>query len=420
VFAKSTACQVAIIGAGPFGLSAAAHLRAAGAEVRIFGEPMGFWERHMPIGMLLRSSPGACHISDPHRTLTLTRYQASSGLQPSVPVPLDRFIEYGRWFQIQVAPDLDRRRVERLERSLKGLRLVLEDGESFQAQRVVVAAGIAPFARCPPQFDALPSALASHSLEHRDLRRFAGRRLVVVGGGQSALESAALLHEAGADVEVITRASRIHWLDQYCRWLKSRANPLRPLLYPPTDVGPPGLNWIVALPVLFRQFPGALQRRIAYRSIRPAGAGWLLPRFGGVQVTTGCSIRAATPIGSQLRLSLDDGSERRVDHALLATGYRVDLSRYSFLAPDLVHSLCLIDGYPRLSAGFESSLPGLHFLGAPAAQTFGPLCRFVVGTGYTSHALTRHIIGRARHFTQRERPPVGLSTPGPVGQPVSN
>ena len=113
------------------------------------------------------------------------------------------------------------------------------------------------------------------------------------------------------------------------------------------------LAWIIALPGLFRRLPGAQWHRLAYNSIKPAGAAWLLPRFGGVRVTTGRSILVATPIGSQLRLRLDDGSERCVDHALLATGHRVDISRYSFLAPHLVHSLCLIDGYPRLSAGFE-------------------------------------------------------------------
>ena len=95
--------------------------------------------------------------------------------------------------------------------------------------------------------------------------------MLVVGGGQSALESAALLSEAGATVEVITRAPRIRWL-QRSAWLHRY---LGAVLYPPTDVGPPGLNWIVALPDLFRRFPAATQERIAYRSIRPAGAAWL-------------------------------------------------------------------------------------------------------------------------------------------------
>jgi hypothetical protein len=234
-----------------------------------------------------------------------------------------------------------------------------------------------------------------------------------------------LLHEAGADVEVIVRASWVRWLDFHRRtWLKRLViNPLRSLLYLPTSEGwlLPGVNRIAMTPGLFHRLPGALRHQIARRCIlsKPVGATWLLPRFGGVRVTTGRSIRAATPIGSQLRLKLDDGSERRVDHALLATGYRVDISRYSFLAPDLVHALCRIDGYPRLTAGFESSLPGLHFLGAPAAQSFGLLCRFVVGTGYTSQALTRHIIGRSRHSTQRELPSVGCSTPSPMAQSVS-
>jgi hypothetical protein len=61
----------------------------------------------------------------------------------------------------------------------------------------------------------------------------------------------------------------------------------------------------------------------------------------------------------------------------------------------LVRSLRLVDGYPVLTAGFEASLPGLHFVGASAARSFGPLMRFVAGTGYAARALTRGIVGYA-------------------------
>src|SRR3989442_3599267 len=199
-----TMFDVVIIGAGPYGLAAAAHLRASnGLNVRIFGEPMSFWERHMPAGMLLRSPWAGSHISDPSGTLTLDEYKSASGNHISAPVPLDRFIGYGNWFQRLVVPDVDRRKVRRIERVSPGFLLTLEDGERQQSRRVVVAAGIAPFAWRPPQLEDLTPSPASHSSDHRDLRRFAGKHLVVIGGGQSALESAALLHEAGAQVEVM-------------------------------------------------------------------------------------------------------------------------------------------------------------------------------------------------------------------------
>jgi cation diffusion facilitator CzcD-associated flavoprotein CzcO len=391
---SSLTAHVAIIGAGPYGLAAAAHLRAVGIETCSFGRVMEFWENQMPAGMFLRSSWEASHIADPDRELTLDRYQATRNMHLPKPIPLGDFIDYGRWFQRQTVPDVDERRVARLERTAKGFSLSLEDGESVHVARVVVATGIAPFARRLPQFDGLRRELVSHASDHRDLCRFGHKRVAVVGGGQSALESAALLAEAGTEVEVIVRKPEVHWLDQKLAWLKSEANPLRRLFYPPTDVGPPGLNWIVATPGLFRRLPFSLQEKIAYRSIRPAGSGWLLPRVGEVRFTTSRVVNAASSAGGQVTLKLDDNSQRCVDHVLLATGYRVDVSLYDFLTPELLKGVRRIDGYPLLGPGFESSVPGLHFLGAPAARSFGPVCRFVSGTPYTTRALARCIAGK--------------------------
>jgi FAD-dependent urate hydroxylase len=390
---KTDSHQVAIIGAGPYGLAIAAHLRAAKIETCVFGEPMEFWENQMPEGMFLRSSWDACHIADPQRASTLDSYSASQSVPVPRPVPLDRFIDYGRWFQKRIVPDVDRRRVVGIEIAGRGFRLDLSDGPSVQVRRVIVATGISLFARRPPQFSGLPSTLVSHTSEHRNLKRFVGQRMAVIGAGQSALETAALLHELGAEVEVLARQPRVRWLDQKIRWLKSEANPFRPLLYPPTDVGPPGLNLIVASPDLFKKLPRLLQEKIAYRSIRPAGSGWLVPRVRNVRITTGVEVRSARPDGERMSLTLCDGAKRCVDHVMLATGYEVDISRYEFLSTGVLRSLHVNYGYPELTPGFESSVPGLHFVGAPAARSFGPLCRFVSGTPFTARALTRCVLG---------------------------
>lgn len=354
----------------------------------------------MPSGMLLRSSWGASHISDPHGRLTLDRYQEARGVRLATPVPLEGFVEYGKWFQRQTAPNLDQRRVEAVEPLARSFRLELEDGERVLARRVVIAAGIARFAWRPEQFQHLPRSLASHTSDHCDLGELSGRRVVVIGAGQSSLESAALLREDGAEVEVILRAPRVRWL-RHDGWLRCSPKPLRWVFYPPSDVGPPALNWIVALPELFRRLPRALQARVAYRSIRPAASGWLRPRLEGVRITPGRSVLSAAPVADGLRLALDDGTERRVDHVLLATGYRVDVARYPFLAPKLVAQLRREDGYPVLSHGLESSVPGLHFIGASAALSFGPLLRFVAGSGFAARGLTRHVAGgRSRHHEE--------------------
>jgi cation diffusion facilitator CzcD-associated flavoprotein CzcO len=387
-------CQVAIIGAGPYGLAAAAHLRSAGVEIKVFGEAMAFWRRQMPKGMLLISSWDASHIADPHRALTLDAYQAARNLRLPWPIPLDGFIRYGQWFQRRVVPDLDQRRVELMERNADGFQLTLEDGEPMRAQRVVIATGLASFASRPAQFAAVSPQLASHSSDHNDLAQFAGRRVMVLGAGQSALTSAALLHEAGADVEVIVRAPQVHWVQRKLHRYRA-LEPLRRMLYAPTDVGPAGLSRIVGTPGLFRRLPRELQRRIAARSTRPSGAPWLRPRLAGVPITTGRAVASARPAGARVQVSLDDGDERCVDHVVLATGYRIDVGRYPFLAPDLVAAVRQVDGYPELTTGFESSVGGLHFIGAPAALSFGPVMRFVSGTGYTVRALTRRVTGQA-------------------------
>jgi FAD-dependent urate hydroxylase len=383
--------DVAILGAGPYGLAAAAELRRVGVDLRTFGDPMSFW-RTMPEGMLLRSNWTATCIADYRGPLSLDAYCKATGNRFDRPIPLERFIEYGEWVQRQVAPDVDRRTVARVEADGAGFRLALDDGDELWAGRVVVACGIAPFARRPPQLAALTPEHATHTSDHRGFSRFAGQQVLVVGGGQSALESAALLHEAGASVEVLVRQGHVNWLHggKYHRKLGR----LAPLVYAPTDVGPMGLSRLVAVPDLFRRLPRAVQEPLAYRAIRPAGAAWLVPRLQEVPIHLGREVRAARPAGDKLRVELDGGEARSVDHLLYGTGYRVDVGRYRFLARELVEAIRQVDGYPILRPGLESSVPRLHFLGAPAAWSFGPIMRFVSGSWYASRSLSRSVTGR--------------------------
>src|SRR5712691_11686300 len=260
-------CDIAIVGAGPYGLSAAAHLRAVnGLEIRVFGEPMSFWERHMPVGMLLRSPWAASNIADPSDAQTLGAYQSACGNHLSAPIPLDRFIEYGRWFQHRALPEAEARTVLKIESDSAGFRINMDRDEVCRARWVVIAAGIAPFAWRPPEFDGLTTQYASHSCEERDLRRFARKRVAVIGGGQSALESAALMHEAGADVEVVVRQPRIHWLARSEKL--HRIGFISRLMYHPSDVGPAGVSQLVGRPNLFRRLPRRLQDHLGVRSIR--------------------------------------------------------------------------------------------------------------------------------------------------------
>ena len=391
--------DVAIVGAGPYGLSVAAHLRSVrGLETSVFGEPMSFWERQMPVGMLLRSPWAGSHLSDRECSLTLDAYRAKNGNHFDAPIPLNRFIDYGHWFQQRAVPDVDKRQVRLVEKNARGFQLTLNDGATLDARHVIVACGIGSFAWRPAAFENLPSSVASHSSEHRDLSMFKGKQMMVVGAGQSALESAALLHEVGAMAEVLIRAPIVRWLHQrplLHKW------PIEPLLYAPPDVGPALLSHIVARPNWFRRLPRGLQDALGPRSIRAAGSAWLKPRVNEVRIEIGRFVVSAVPHDKGLKLGIDDGSERIVDHVLLGTGYRVDISRYGFLSRALLASIKQIDGYPQLSSGFESSVRGLHFVGAPAAWSFGPLMRFVAGAEFTARAVFEHIVAASKSKASR-------------------
>lgn len=398
-------CDVAIFGAGPYGLSAAAHLSTlAGLEVRIFGEPMSFWQTQMPRGMYLRSNWPATHIAAPAEagdTLGLAAFGREEGRPVPYPAPLEQFVRYGLWYQRRAVPQVERRSVRRLEGVNGHFRLQLEGGETVEPRRVIVAAGIGAFARRPPQFDHLPKELVSHTAEHQDLARFAGRSILVVGSGQSALESAALLHENGAEVEIIARAHNINWLQGFLSYtLHHRMGALvKQALYAPTDVGPAGLSQLLARPALFNLLPRGTRDRLWKRAVRPAGARWLLARLQGVPILLGRNVTEAAERGGKVRARLDDGSERVVDHLLLGTGYRVDIARYGFWAPELLARIEHVRGYPTLGPGLETSVPGLHIVGAPAARSFGPIMQFVSGTRYASPALLRFI---ARHHVRAQ------------------
>jgi FAD-dependent urate hydroxylase len=392
---KSTAantadCEVVIIGAGPYGLSSAAHLKAKGLAVRVFGRPMEFWADKMPQGMLLRSPRPASTISDPTNACTLEAYEAATNTAPEVRVPLSTFVNYGQWFQRQLASDLDHREVASIETVDDGFQTLLQDGSSIRSERVVVAAGIAPFQRIPQIFKPFTTDMVSHCYSGVNVAGFSGKKVAIIGAGQSALECAALLHEAGAEVDIISRNPELRWIGMH-KWLH-QLGPISSTLYSKHDVGPIGISRLVAMPNLLKRLPLSLRDKIRTRAVRSAGSNWLPARLTNVTKRIGRSVAEAKQVGSRMELKLDDGAVCSVDHVLLGTGYSVDLSRYPFLPKQTLNQVRMLDGYPLLTSGFRSSVPGLHFVGATAARSFGPLVYFVTGTEFSSRALTSHIM----------------------------
>lgn len=376
-----------IIGAGPYGISIAAHLRARNMPVHILGNPMEFWQK-MPREMYLKSSWSAASLSFPDSKYTLDHYAAATGTGEQKPIPLPYFLDYCRWFQEQTVPEIDPVFVESLKREGQVFQLELVDGRTIEASHVVVATGIAPFAYIPGFARGLPPTLASHTQAHTDLTPFKGRHVAVVGRGQSALEYAALLHEAGASVEVIARGS-IVWIN---RRLYEQTGPMKRLFYPPSDVGPPGINWLVNFPLVFSHLPEQIRDKVDRRAVRPAGAQWLRPRVEGkVRLTPNTEIVKATPGGQWLYCELSDGTTREIDHVFLGTGYEAGIDKLDFIDPVLRRQIQHYHGHPLQHTSFESSVPHLYFAGALAGYTFGPLCRFVAGAATAAQQITRHI-----------------------------
>ena len=376
-----------VIGGGPYGLSVAAHLRARNVAVRIFGKPMEFWQK-MPSKMYLKSFWSAASLSAPGGTYSLNHYAAATGTREQRPIPLTYFLDYCRWFQEHNVPEIDPTFVQSLRRTDRVFQLDLLDGRTIEANNVVVATGIAPFAHIPEYARDLPTTLASHTQAHTDLTSFKDRNVIVVGRGQSALEYAALLHEAGATVEVIARGPII-WIN---RKLYDHTGPARHIFYPPSDVGPPGLNWLIAFPLVFSRLSDKTRYLVDKRAVRPAGAQWLRLRVEEkVRQTPNTEIVKVIPQGQGLHCELSDGTTREIDHLFLGTGYRPHIGKLDFIDPDLRKQVQNLDGQPLQNSWFESSVPHLYFVGALAGYTFGPLCRFVAGADTASRQITRHI-----------------------------
>jgi hypothetical protein len=384
--------NIAIIGAGPYGLSVAAHLAAKNVDYRIFGTAMHTWKTAMPEGMLLRSEGFASNLSDPAGDHTLAKYSAQQGIAVggwAEPVPLDAYCDYGEWFIDRLALPVEDKQLERLTPSDGGFDLSFAQGETVHARRVVIAVGLTHFERMPDELAHLPRGLCAHSSHPLELREHAGKDVVVVGAGQSALETAAILHEHDANVRVIARGSALNWHPDPPK----RERPITEKLKQP--VGGLGIGWRCVVfehgAPLYRRLPASKRVEVVGRTFGPAGAWWLRERVvGHIPVDLERSLRTGRVDGDRVVLELDgpDGVETvSCDHVIAATGYRVDVRRLPFLAAELRDEVRVSAASPPLSSDFESSVPGLHFVGAMAAATFGPLMLFVLGARFTAHRI---------------------------------
>jgi hypothetical protein len=412
--------EAVIIGAGPYGLSIAAHFRRRGILFRIFGRPMDSWRAHMPKGMRLKSDGFASNIYDPESAFTLKQFCAEKGIEYSdagLPVRLDTFVEYGLAFRARMVPELEDTTVLSVDRVPEGFRLCIANGETVTTKRLVLAIGISHFEHTPDNLAHLPPEVLSHSFHHHDLQSFKGRKVAVIGGGSSAIDIAGLLHEADADVTLVARRTSLTF---HTKTMGEQRSWWQRIRHPRSGLGP-GLKtrFFSDAPMLFHFLPEHLRIEAVRRTLGPTG-GWFAKDMviGRVPLVLGYTPEHAEVKGAGVRLLLraGDGSQREefADHIIAATGYKVDMGRLTFLSPEIRSKLKTVNDTPVLSSGLESSVPGLYFAGLAAANSFGPVMRFAFGAGFAARNLTRVL---ARSLAKGS---VSVPAPGPVNVTEQN
>jgi thioredoxin reductase len=351
--------------------------------------------------MFLKSEAFASSLSHPSGSHTLAAYCADHGLEYSdlgTPVPVETFHSYGRWYQQRLVPDVIVGHVSCIRRDHGAFHLELSSGERLRSASVVLACGNLAFAYVPSRLRTLPAGLVSHSGDHHDLTRFEGREVTVVGAGQSALETAALLHESGTQVRVVVRRSQVVWHSPPIQGGRSLRQRLR---RPLSGLGAGWRLWCYAtMPGAFHVLPAAMRSSVVRSALGPAGAWWLRGRIEDqVPVLLGTRLTAAEPASDGLVLDLLAGDTRTqvyTEHLIAATGYRPRVAALPALDAALRRQVRETDGQPVLSASLETTVPGLYLAGLAATHAFGPSQRFILGADFAARRITRGVIARSR------------------------
>ena len=388
--------NIAIIGAGPYGLSLSAHLAARKVEHRIFGRPMQFWSQIAEAGgeRYLKSFCFGTDLSSPTPGSSFADYSRPRGLETFEPCSIADFATYGLWFQKKNVEWVEPIEVEHVSKVARGFEIKLGNGERFVAAGVVIATGLSCFAIVPPVLASLPAARVTHTSNITAFAPFKGRSVAIIGAGQSALEVAALLREAGAQPQLVVRNNAILWqkrvLQERDLWRRLRS--------PISGLGTGPRAWALAhFPGSTHHLPMAWRTRFLKNYLPPEGAWWLRERVENlVPVHFETNVVEAREVAGRVALRFrvaNDGSERciTVEHVIAGSGYKIDVERLAFLDPNLRRTVDCQAGAPKLTSRFEASVQGLRFIGPASAMSFGPLFRFVVGAEYAAQTVSAHL-----------------------------
>jgi thioredoxin reductase len=389
--------DVVVVGAGPYGLSLAAHLSQTNLTFRIFGKALDTWRNHVPMGMKLKSDGFASSLSSPLPGSRLEDYCAANSIpyhETDIPVDVTDFEAYATWFQKTFVPTLDERMVSNLTKEYGLFHVTLDDGEVVLARRVVLAVGITWFSNLPGVLAELPKWAASHSFEHHDMSCFAGNEVVVLGGGSSATGYAAALDEAGAFVRIVARSQALYF---HSGPDGTDSSFVKQLKNPQSGIGPGWRSFLCArMPLLFHKMPSDFRTEVVKRHLGPATGWFMRERIEGIKSVLGHTLERATAHEGHVVLDLKDrntGETTTVtcDHVIASTGYTVDLAKLPFLSQTLRVCIDKNAQAPVLSDNFETSVDGLYMTGPAAANAFGPLLRFMVGAEFAAPRLAAHL-----------------------------
>jgi FAD-dependent urate hydroxylase len=355
-----------VVGAGPYAYAAAAFARANGIDTHVVGRPMAFWREQMPADMFLRSGPD-WHL-DGTGEYNFEAFFEDRGLRPADfdPVPIALFLEYTEWFRERTSLDIDERMVADLAASDQRFVATMEDGSTITADKVLAVPGIRHFLNLPDWYPDVPAERRVHTSELVSFDELAGARVAIIGGRQSAYEWAALLCDHGAEqVHVVHR----HPVPTFAKVSWAFVNPY-------VDQTLAHRGW-------WRGLPTAEQQRIArefWQVGRLTLEPWLVPRLDPSVVTShpGCAVVDVAVHEREVGLTLSDGMAVTADLVVFASGYKADIGHVPYLE-GVLDRVSVIDGFPALSEGFETSLAGLYVTGFASTRDFGPFYGFTKG-----------------------------------------
>jgi FAD-dependent urate hydroxylase len=362
--------DVLIIGAGPYGISLAAHAVVEGLSYKLIGYPMDFWKNQMPQNMFIRTPHELVSFSDPQGKYTLQSFSKETGTRIGTPLQRTIFVKYAAWFIQKTGVEYITDLVSNVTKDGSTYIVTTEMGGVYEAKNVIIATGIQHFTYIPEILTEFPESLVTHTSGYTSFEQFQGKNVAVIGSGQSAWEAAALLYEANAKVELIYRRNK----PMFIKPNKSQEKLLQLIGH------------------VFFKLPLFVKTKLWNIASETVPIALFLRPYveGKVHETSGVTMDSVSEWRSKIRIVLSDGTERIVDHILTATGYKMDIGKLPFLDGDLREDITREENAPRLpklNKNFESSQKGLFFAGPLSSHSHGPTFRFLLGVDKTAKTI---------------------------------